>query len=1350
MSRGVLLTIVGLLLAAVPVAAAEWQTVYDCDDEPSRAVAVAADDSGNVFVLADLLDESQGSPVGITVAKLDAGGVKRAEWVYDSTDAEGVEIVVDGQNDDIYVLTRVDEFEYWVLQFDAASDSGELNWADCAMDEGADEFPADMALQRQGSVVLGVGVSVTAFDYVDSLEEPSEEDFLTIAYGPNGTRRWEAGFDWGISNEDLDRTDIPMAVGVDPADGAVYVAGKSVTGSCDVEEDDIRVSVVKYAAGGGFVWSTSFVRENYDVGAEFLRVADIAVGAGERVYTAETYLDTTAIGADDDNLQIRATGTDKVTNIHGHKHVDADDYHETPVAIATGCQDAVYILGQRVPVAESDSQATMLVHCYSAKLRQELWYRHYPLGAVPPLQQPDEYPLLSRALAVDTAGTAYVTGTETVSDPGDTTTSSGIVTLMYRGDGLGTDVWHYNNLGLADTSADIVVCPGPDGEWVCVIGTTVDEEDSLPNVVVMRYDVPEPEGVWLEVEPVPIGAGVVREGGWLEHATSAGSDYIYAVKGKKSLEFWRYDVADGSWLPRSNVEEGLEGKMPGKGCRGVWDGGDYIYMTKGHNTLGFHLYDIASDSWSQLPDVPEGPIDKKVKGGTDMVYVEKDSVGYVYLLKGYKTEFYRFNTMSDTWESLPNVPWGYKEKWDKGSWLVHDGASDGWLYAHEAKYYDRATYNHYMFRYDLAADTWDTRALDGMPLLGLHGGRVRKKKSKDGGCAAYLAGRIYALKGGNTQQFFKYDTTERMWSELDTVPTNGSTGKKKRVKKGADIVYCPGSGALYALKGNKTREFWEYGSGAGSPQEWGRASHTTRPAGGGLDGEEAVFEGFEAYRPRWNAAGTWVVYFREDDDGDLQIFASPYGGGDEVQLTDVETDCEYPVWSPDGEYVAFQIDDTLTGFYQIAKVAFEEEDTDLSAPAEMAVSQVTKRALQSASATVLRPNRHAVEAVLRTEQMTAGSSVLRVAEDAAVVVSAAEVQPVPRRSPATDEDIDILTSTEYDHEYPEWSPDGQYICFQRDDEYGYTQVFRIEAEGGDEEQLTDDEADHEMPVWLNDENVVYVHSPDEDYEQIGRFDISGMDQSILTTEETDHAAPAASPDGEDVCYQYLDEWGMYQIGRVSAEGGDEDKLTEEGIDLENPTWSSDGQSIFCTGWRYPGTEIGLVDAISGGYEAQTDSTVIRDYPDVFYDSEETEQNLVVYEREGSAEAQAGGLDRPRPPRPKREGTGVFLVRVAPSTGSGAQGAGQGRVVFGRLQPNPAPGRVLIRWQVPSLQRVSLRAYDITGRLVRVLCEGTMKPGEYNLTWDGTDDAGRKLARGVYCCKLESDDQTVQRKLVLVR
>ncbi|MEO0073123.1 MAG: T9SS type A sorting domain-containing protein, partial [candidate division WOR-3 bacterium] len=306
---------------------------------------------------------------------------------------------------------------------------------------------------------------------------------------------------------------------------------------------------------------------------------------------------------------------------------------------------------------------------------------------------------------------------------------------------------------------------------------------------------PWPVG-WSEVTPMPTGSKAVKDGAWLTIAGEGG--LVYAAKGNKSPDFFSFNASDSSWVTLTAIPNGSEAKPPYRGAVGVCDGSGSVYATKGNNTLGFWRYDIGARTWTQLPDVPLGSNSQRIKGGTDMVYVVENDTGYVYLLKGYKTDFFRFNTVTGAWDtSLPSAPAGSNPKWDKGSWLVYDGQNA--LYAHKAKY-------HELWVFNISSHSWASSALSGMPLVGMMG---KSKKSKDGGCAAYYDGAIYALKGGNTQEFWRYTIGSGSWQELDTMPSFGSTGKKKRVKAGADIVSY-GGGVFFALKGNKTLEFWRY------------------------------------------------------------------------------------------------------------------------------------------------------------------------------------------------------------------------------------------------------------------------------------------------------------------------------------------------------------------------------------------------------------------------------------------------------------------------------------------------------------------------------------------------------------
>jgi flagellar hook assembly protein FlgD len=45
--------------------------------------------------------------------------------------------------------------------------------------------------------------------------------------------------------------------------------------------------------------------------------------------------------------------------------------------------------------------------------------------------------------------------------------------------------------------------------------------------------------------------------------------------------------------------------------------------------------------------------------------------------------------------------------------------------------------------------------------------------------------------------------------------------------------------------------------------------------------------------------------------------------------------------------------------------------------------------------------------------------------------------------------------------------------------------------------------------------------------------------------------------------------------------------------------------------------------------------------------------------------------------------------------------------------------------------VQVNIYDVAGRRVRLLADRVFPAGEQTLVWDGADDGGRKVARGVY-------------------
>ncbi len=84
-------------------------------------------------------------------------------------------------------------------------------------------------------------------------------------------------------------------------------------------------------------------------------------------------------------------------------------------------------------------------------------------------------------------------------------------------------------------------------------------------------------------------------------------------------------------------------------------------------------------------------------------------------------------------------------------------------------------------------------------------------------------------------------------------------------------------------------------------------------------------------------------------------------------------------------------------------------------------------------------------------------------------------------------------------------------------------------------------------------------------------------------------------------------------------------------------------------------------------------------------------------------------------------------------------------------PNPFNPRTSIAFRVGDGGLTQLRVYSPDGTLIRTLVRREFPAGSVQrVEWDGTDDAGRRLASGVYFYRLESGGETRTRKMVLLK
>jgi hypothetical protein len=86
-------------------------------------------------------------------------------------------------------------------------------------------------------------------------------------------------------------------------------------------------------------------------------------------------------------------------------------------------------------------------------------------------------------------------------------------------------------------------------------------------------------------------------------------------------------------------------------------------------------------------------------------------------------------------------------------------------------------------------------------------------------------------------------------------------------------------------------------------------------------------------------------------------------------------------------------------------------------------------------------------------------------------------------------------------------------------------------------------------------------------------------------------------------------------------------------------------------------------------------------------------------------------------------------------------------------PNPFNPVTTIRYEIAGdggYEPVDLTIFDLRGRRVRGLFEGSQPPGRYEVQWDGRDDHGRALSSGAYLYRLKAGNFVSTRRMNMVK
>jgi M6 family metalloprotease-like protein len=110
-----------------------------------------------------------------------------------------------------------------------------------------------------------------------------------------------------------------------------------------------------------------------------------------------------------------------------------------------------------------------------------------------------------------------------------------------------------------------------------------------------------------------------------------------------------------------------------------------------------------------------------------------------------------------------------------------------------------------------------------------------------------------------------------------------------------------------------------------------------------------------------------------------------------------------------------------------------------------------------------------------------------------------------------------------------------------------------------------------------------------------------------------------------------------------------------------------------------------------------------------------------------------------------------LYCFAPDEAAAVSDGGEAQVEPGlEFGPNPVRSSSIIQYAIGVESVVSLRVYDVRGRLVKSIYEGHRMPGRYKADWGGRNEDGLEVAAGIYFVRLDAGKLHISKKAVLVR
>lgn len=326
------------------------------------------------------------------------------------------------------------------------------------------------------------------------------------------------------------------------------------------------------------------------------------------------------------------------------------------------------------------------------------------------------------------------------------------------------------------------------------------------------------------------------------------------------------------------------------------------------------------------------------------------------------------------------------------------------------------------------------------------------------------------------------------------------------------------------------------------------------------------------------------IAFVSDRDGNSEIYVMNADGTDLTRLTDTPGAEREPVWSPDGQRIAFIYGDIYvmnadgTDRTQITNTSLGKEDIAWSPDGQRIVFRVVFSKTSNARGWVIYVvNADGTGITQLTVTYTQGPPELRSqigwSPDSRHIVFSSGGKIYSMRADEGRRAPRLLLASGVQ---PAWSPDGQSIVFVSS-RSGNREIYVMNADGSGETRLTYNPSHDEEPAWSPDGQRIAFRSFREDSYAIYAMNVDGTDQTRLTNREVSwlelwssadlgtggsrywSPAPDWSPDGRHITFvpyfRFILDNFYTEILVMNADGTGITRLTRDHAKAAAPSWS---------------------------------------------------------------------------------------------------------------------------------------------------------------------------------------------------